>query len=552
MLYTRPCTDLNYETEYLSRLLTNPRSCNFMTNLIHLFLKLGITLFVSLATILFLVKLQSRTGLNCILTYPEEKLPRLKPNRYTFYIISITLLFIFFLVLMLLTTWPKGDEWMLITCRESGLSNSFRGAGNQYYIWCSRIAEFIGIAFGLSRSMWENRILTPFFISVIPFISFALCAPRESKLSSRDGFLFIVAEDSLLLLIAPYFYASYWCNVTYVWTAAFSVLVLLLFRRCHSRGLLISFGAFSAAVIAGWSTECGAFSLGLLITLLTYEHIRKRTWSNIQTIIIVGFVAGCFMLYSSPAMHNRSGSAQTFLSTMTPDQIHEYVRNLSWEKVKALKGGAVIAVLKDVPYHLRIYFWPYLMELFWGIAGPALIACGAISCLSVGDFRKNRKILIHGGIGLTVSIVCATIYLAGAIPNQGSLYPAAVITLLTFCYLFTNIKLAPVIRGFIAAILCAASLIQYVPGIVDALRMIPLRTQRDIELDRQARLRREEIILPPIPELEHPQSEVTYTLTARWGITDDSKSWTNTNVANWVKVHYGYMPKSVIQQKSGK
>lgn len=495
-----------------------------MTNLIHLSLKLGSTLFVSLATILILVKLQSRIGLNYILPPPEEKSAETTPNRYTFCIIAITILFIFMLMLMLLTTWPKGDEWMLITCRESGLSNSFRGAGNQYYIWCSRIAESIGIAFGLSRNMWENRILTPFFISIIPFISFSLCSPRGLGLSSRDGLFFIVAADSLLLLIAPYFYASYWVNVTYVWTTAFSVLLLLLFRKCLSSGLLISFGAFSAAVIVGWSTECGAFSWGLLITLLTYEHIRKRTWSNIQTIIIVGFFAGCFMLYSSPAMNNRSESARTFLSTMTPEQIHEYVRDLSWEKVKALKGGAVIAVLKDVPYHLRIYFWPYLMELFWGIAKPTLIACGAMSCLAVGEFRKNRKILFLGGIGLTISIVCATIYLAGAIPNQGSLYPAAFITFLTFCYLFANIKSAPVIRGSLAALLCAASLIQYVPGIIDAFRMIPLRTQRDIALDRQARLRKEEIILPPIPELEHPQNEVTYTLTARWGITDDSKS----------------------------
>ena len=547
MLYTAPGVELISQE---GKILKKFDSLILMS----LYAKLGLTLVVCFASYYTLLKTQDRMGIVMDLTRlsQEENAGSFTWNKYSYCIAVITFIFILFLTLMLYTAWPRGDEWMLIKCREEGLLKGINTAKYYYSNWCSRAPEFIGVAFGLSRNMWQNRLITPFFVSAIPFLAFTLCAPRGLKLSSIEGLLFIASAYALILLIAPYFYSCYWVNVTYVWTAAFALLFLYLFRRKYGRHTSTLIVAFISALIAGWSTECGSLAFGALVLLFSYEHYRKKSWTRLQTIALIGFIAGCFMLFTSPAMHRRATCDHTILENMTQEQIYDYVRNLSWEKVKALKGGAVIAVLKDVPYHLRIYFWPYLMELYLGIAGPALIACGSVFCMAAMHFRQNRKAMIYCLIGLGISVSCASFYLAGAIPNRGSIYPAAFIAFIAFCYLLANTKLHTIIRIGITLLLCAIAITQYVPGTIYAARLVPLRTQRDVELDRQARLHQEEIILPPIPELEHNRKGIAETLTQKGNISDDSSSWTNTNVAKWIKVHYGYMPKSVIQQKSDK
>lgn len=519
-----------------------------------LYTKLGITLVVCFVSYYALLRAQARMGIgqNWIHSSQEYDAGAFTWNKYSYCIASVTFIFILFLTFMLYTAWPRSDEWLLIKFREEGLLKGINTAKYYYSNWCSRAPEFIGVAFGLSRDMWENRLLTPLFVSSIPFLAFTLCAPNGIKLSSREGLLFIASADALILLIAPYFYANYWVNVTYVWTAASALLFLCLFRRKYSQRISASIVAFITALIAGWSTECGSLAFGALVLLFSYEHYRKKSWTRLQTIALIGFIAGCFMLYTSPAMLRRAASDHTILEGMTSEQIYDYVQNLSWEKVKALKGGAVMAVLKDVPYHLRIYFWPYLMELYLGIAGPALIACGSVLCMAAVHFRRNRKTMLYSVIGLGISVACASFYLAGAIPHMGSIYPAAFIAFIVFCYLLVNLRLHLLIRITVTLTLCTIAITKYVPGTLHAFQLVPLRAQRDIELDRQAHLRKEEIILPPIPELELNREGIAATLTLHGNIIDDSKSWTNTNVANWVKVHYGYMPKSVIQQKSGK
>ena len=497
----------------------------------------------------------------CVLKYkkitPEYRLPmqilKFPFNKYTCLIIVFVILSLVTLVLMLFASWPKDDEWLLIGSRNMGWKTRLQDESHAYYFWCGRGAELIGRVWCLSRNIWENWVVTPIVLVSIPFLMKRLCAPETFRLSSMRGVCFIVCSFSLLMLISPRFYAKYWVNVTYVWTSAAAVFFLGTFRTISSNNIWYAGVTFFVAFFGGWSTECGSAAIGIVFALLIYLHLkRKKEWTASHFAALVGYTAGAYMMYSSGAVHGRAGSEETILTGMNYEQITAYVQNLTWDRVKALKGGCVISNLKDVPYELRICFWPYLMELLFNVAHVAIIATSVLIITSLIYCKRNFvPILLSIGL-LALAFVTASSYLLGAIPNSSSLYPAAFIVFSAFCYMLLNAKIPKPFIVIATFILCLIMCKSYIPATYQAITYVPQREIRDRELERQAQQRLPNIVLPPLPNTERLVAEPAKALILQHSISDNTEDYTNQCVIRYYQIRDGFKPDSIIQLKSEK
>lgn len=472
-------------------------------------------------------------------------------NKYTHFVIVFSILSLITLAMMLYSSWPKDDEWLLIGSRNMGWKSRLEDESHAYYFWCGRGSELIGRVWGLSRNMWESWVINPIVLLTIPFLMKRLCAPTAFRLSSFRGLCFIICSFSLLMLTSPYFYAKYWVNVTYVWTSAAAVFFLGTFRSSSSNNAWYASITFLAAFFAGWSTECGSAATGIVFALLIYLHLRnKKTWSAQHFAALIGYIAGAYMMYSSTAVHGRAGSEATILTGMSYEQITEYVQNLTWEKVKALKGGCVTSNLKDVPYELRIYFWPYLMEYLTNMAQVAIIATTILIIVALRYLKANAKVILVSVALLALACITASSYLAGAIPYNGSLYPAAFIIFASFCYLLANIRISKYIMGLLSLVLCFMMCRFYLPATYQTVSYIPQRTIRDQELERQALQRIPNIVLPPLPDTERLSEEPARTLVLSNNISANTEDYTNQCVIRYYQIRDSFKADSVIQLKT--
>ena len=512
-----------------------------------LYIKLGLVL--SLCGIIFISLLKYRKiALKFNLCKPVVNFPL---NKYTYTIIAFAVLSLITLVLMLYASWPKDDEWLLLGSRNMGWKSRLLDENHAYYYWCGRGTEVIGRVLCLSRNMWENWVVTPIVLVSIPFLMKRLCAPTAFRLSSFRGLCFIICSFSLLMLTSPYFYAKYWVNVTYVWTSAAAVFFLGTFRSSSSNNAWCTSITFLAAFFAGWSTECGSAAIGIVFFLLIYLHMRnKKTWSALHLAALIGYLAGAYMKYSSGAARGRAGDVATILTGMSYEQITEYVQNLTWEKVKALKGGCVTSNLKDVPYELRIYFWPYLMEYLTNMAQVAIIATTILIIVALRYLKANAKVILVSVALLALACITASSYLAGAIPYNGSLYPAAFIIFASFCYLLANIRISKYIMGLLSLVLCFMMCRLYLPATYQTVSYIPQRTIRDQELERQALQRIPNIVLPPLPDTERLSEEPARTLVLSNNISDNTEDYTNQCVIRYYQIRDSFKADSVIQLKA--
>lgn len=523
------------------------------TSVIQLILfsaKLGFCLFMSLAILSILARLRTfKPSLN--LSDTTRSNLGLTVNTGNRWVLGVCVLTVYFVVaLASYFSWPVGDEWLLISSGSTSLKLRAIQALHYHFNWCSRFPEIVGIVGGLHRFGWQDWVISPLFVAGAPFVILRLFNCLSGQRKPMQVGLYILTS-SCLLFIAPTYYTSYWVNVTYVWTSIPSLFLVSLFwdKQDKTCPLWKIAAAWLLGAYCGWGTEGLAQLLVLVLTLRLAWMYVKKTPPNILLIgAYLGVLTGAFMLLSSSALEHRQSAQISYLASMSYEEICSFVQNLTWEKVRLLKGGAAIANLKDIPLHLHYLFIPYSLQVY---ATYALIPLCALVCTALyTGMKSTRKELFIALIFLLLAIEHALSYLIGAIPNVTSFIPSGILTVCSVSYLYYKLEKAVVFKFILTFVACSLVFAIYVPDIQTAMAFKKYDYELEERIAEQCARGHSHISLRklPIPETCSTVSQVFTNLTKRHTpfssmliepqFKTDPKAWENEQATKYFEKKY--------------
>ncbi len=450
-------------------------------------------------------------------------------------------------------SWPTGDEWVLMRRATLPLHERISLAIDSHFSWVARFPEIVG-AMGLHRNCWQDWLITPLFVIAAPLAILRLCnrISGERQIMTPSFYIFLLAGA---LFISPYYYTSYWVNVTYVWTSVPIIYFVSLFwdkptENASSRKI-VAIGALG--IYCGWATETTAQLLMILLSIrVAWLFIKKTPPSKLQISAYIGCMIGVYMLLSSPALECRQSNSASFLTSMDKEDILAFVQNLTWEKVQSLGGGltACYANLKGIPFLWRCYFIPYILLLYLDVA--FIPACLFAILAIVAIFTKKWRTLAIAGIMMALSIESALAYLAGAIPHTGSYIPPAIIALCAGGYLLHQLKTAKWLKLTLNTLLMGLTIIIYIPDIFTAAQYKHIDNELDGTIAKLSAQGHTDIILenlklPPLQAPDHnipsrrkqfihgPLKSMIYNNQIKY---DHRKTWTNITVTRYFQTMY--------------
>lgn len=97
-------------------------------------------------------------------------------------------------------------------------------------------------------------------------------------------------------------------SVNYMWSAAFSLIVLKIVLGKIYNGKLLCLVSFLFCVFAGWMNESITFGIGG--GLIVYAFLNHNRFKGIIRWTIIGYLIGCLMLLLSPGTLNRASSGE--------------------------------------------------------------------------------------------------------------------------------------------------------------------------------------------------------------------------------------------------
>jgi len=157
---------------------------------------------------------------------------------------------------------------------------------------------------------------------------------------------------------------------------------------------------------------------------------------------LLGYILGAIFLFVSPAHSFRAKVAASFRGiipeNLTYDQIWNFCTNLTHTEIEMLGGDKV--TLQGIPYHLHIFFFPRMAELFWEeskIATISLILITIIACFNKKIDKK--KIIIIALSSFIFAWLCASSYLAQCIPSASGFVPPVFILIGGCAYIFIEL-----------------------------------------------------------------------------------------------------------------
>lgn len=359
---------------------------------------------------------------------------------------------------LLSLAWFKGDDYLYATHDVFSLSHVY-GAIHTYLTRVSRVGEIVAFFLGLMSSRWQHWVFTPFFLVALPFTLVRLVKVRCTYTSGRFllAFWFIVFL-ALQSVHTNGYWRSYWCftaSTNYFWSTVVTFVFLpLLFPwkwgdDMHHTGWRKRLGillAFSLGVYSGWGTEAMTVTLLPLLTCwMLYLWVKEKRIPMKSWFGYLGFCLGAFFLFASPALARRAleGAVSRTLdvAALTSDEISAFVQTLTPEKLKLLVDGCGCVNLGGIPMLERIYFLPFLAEVYWSCCEyPTWVLIALIGLTLIfrpADWKKN--LLIAGGM-YAISWVCAISYLGGAIPGVTSFLPPSFIVMSACVLLFVNLR----------------------------------------------------------------------------------------------------------------
>lgn len=453
--------------------------------------------------------------------------------------------------MLLYSSWVKGDDWAFINMSEDvSLYSRYRTALHRYLTWVSRGGEFYGTLIGLSFNRWQNWFFVPLVSVFAPFAFFAMVKRPGDTIYSRTGVLFYISIFFLCLLgVNLPVWRNYWCYaaaVNYLFPTVLTVWFLSYYRT--DRGAIYSkktqcLALFVLGLLSGWGTECMTVTvLPLLSVWVFYNLLRKNRLPLSSYWGYVGFLAGAFLLFASPALSMRNKqvteSLQGFVSSMNSDHLEHFLHNLNAETIELLRGVSGIISLKDIPIFSHIYFIPYASQLFMSCCWVAMLVFTILIVIRFVSKKESKKDLLVAMSFLLISWLCSFSYLAQCIPNTMSYLPPSFILIAGCGYLFIRTKFA-LFNAFLTAALLIFAGITFVPPGIEAWnykKYEKMRHEQILSLKAQGV---DHIVLErPYPT--EPKDEIS--LIKRADLKDNPDKYPNQDVAHYYKV-------STIRQK---
>lgn len=415
-----------------------------------------------------------------------------------------------FLMAVLSSASFQGDDWIFVDCSKYSIRDRFFIAIHRYLGWVARIGEIAGVMGGLTLSRWQSWAVTPLFAVAAPLALFALVKIKgESIFSSRGKMFFLFAFMLCLLGVNLPFWRNYWCYIAaynYLFPTVICIYFLSAFR---SDGDTMQGNAWKAAalfvlgLVSGWGTECmTAFLLPVLSAWVLYNLFSKRNRLPFASYCgFIGFLWGAAALYGSPALYSRdagdSHSRALDVASMSSEQIHSFVSDLTWDKVDMLRCGTGVISLSDIPLWLHIHFLPYILEVFLECCavGAAVWLLLFIAKAAGKGANRRRELLTACGM-LLAALACAVSYIAKCIPTIPSYLPPCFILIAGCSYLFLRVHVK--VQKALTVVILLAGVTLLLPATVQAWQYRALQLERNDYIASQVQQGKREIAVETI------------------------------------------------------
>lgn len=482
---------------------------------------------------------------------PHQDLSVPRPGKGMYVLVGVTALLIAVgIALLLYPAWLKWDDFLF---PENSVPVRIFAAVSGYFFRNSRSGEFIASLLAVSPSRWQVWLLNPLFVLANSFFLWRLLTPRHKSIFSLQGWAFLLFSSSAALVscnIAPW--RNFWCfaaSANYLWPTIMTVFFLSLFNRTRPISFLTSdkyrrraaVAVFILGLYCGCSVEClSVIIVPLLIVGMGYMMVcRKQFPTTIEKSAVLGYIWGTFFLFGSTSLYARAerGLQQldVHLSEMSPPQLSQFLSELTWQSLDALKGAGGIIILKEVPLLKRIFFTPFLLDRFL-VSSCVILTVIVILALGMLLFRvrPGRKALWSVAALFLLAFASAFSYGIQCIPGAMSFLPPCWFLLGAACMMFYGImQRSRVCSCLMVAGMLALNAYLFIPGVVEAWQMKPLDQEMQAEIEAR---RGEETIVLHRPELPAVTDYLGLTAIHHYGLKDDPDAYPNNQCFAYFRV----------------
>lgn len=494
-------------------------------------------------------------------TVVAEGVSKMKDNpacRDIIYSVLVVVVCFSLLAALLKQSWVQGDEWHFVGIGKLSLRAAIKYSFFHYLRWVSRVGEICAGIIGLSPSRWQEWVFVPLFSSFAPMALFALVRKKGDTFFSEKGRLFYVTSF-VLFLLAVYLpsWRNYWCYAA-AWNYLFPSVVLIYFLSFfrkdanHKRSALGCSFLFLMGLISGWGMECTTVvGLPILTCVILYNLVGKKTWLPFSSYCgYCGYLWGAAALFCSPALYARSmfesGSNMLDISHLSIADYQNFIHHLDWDKVEMLRGASGIVTLKEIPIWDRIYFLPFVAEVFLSCAGVVLFFWILISLTLFLRGKKGERFhpFMCSLAVVAVAILLAFSYSVQCIPTEMSFLPAGFAVVAACMYIFIRFCRRGALYACSILILLTGGIV-FLPAGIQAAQYKCLDVRRFDEISQAKHAGVEEVTLTaPSVTLWYP----TLGLIAVQDIKDDEKSYPNGVCAFATGIQELRQPKAVVRK----
>lgn len=424
-------------------------------------------------------------------------------------LIATSLLLYSFLAFLLSLSWLGGDDFFFP--HNASMAQHIGHAIGKYCNGVSRLGESIVCLTGVSENRWQQFLLTPIFICLLPFGIFRLVKHRNHAIFSAKGTFFYIFIISILLIQLPgndwRNFRCYAASTNYLWPLVIIAFFLSYYRSDQQfstqKLFLTTTAMFLMGGYVGWSVECiSCLIIPALLIICIVKAIRRRCYIP-QFAGFVGTLFGVFFIFSSPALSKRatwaSNDSPFNIADMSFREAFDFACSITPQNMHQLAGAAIPAYIGDFPLILRPLFFPELLSEYIPFSAIPLLACLILlplACVSASGEKKRLFTITLSGIGL--SFLCASTYLIACIPNNMSFLPAIffIISVAGFLFLRISTKLSACVSlPAFACLLCFL-----IPPMLEAYDLKPARDTQLRLIHEQINAGKKDIILPyPLP-----------------------------------------------------
>lgn len=420
----------------------------------------------------------------------------------------LAFLFVFALISL---AWLQGDDWWMLD--RGGLADRFNGVFHNYLDWNARLGDALTRVTRVTFDRWEPRIFNTLAVMLAPLALFRLCKKEGESMFSGKGLVFYGFTWALVMLNS---YIPMWKSIfdysacaNYMYPSVATVWLLSFYRNdslqedsSHAKCL----GLFILGVVCGWGTESADAVLVPMLTLLMVLSLKGKTrrWTPHAWAGFWGFMIGSAILILSPALGRRTTRTlegmQLDVSSMMPEQMQDFLQNLSWDSLALIRSEGVIYI-KDFPLFDRIwYFSPFWGERFLACCWVGLSAVGVLAILLL--LERSGNVLRTIGWGLLIvlaGIGMGLAYLYSCIPSTMAFYPACFCINIAVCFLFLRLN-NKWIRNGVSGMLLAGALGLFIPAGIEAWQYKHYEAERWDAIHAQIAEGKQDIVLPkPYP-----------------------------------------------------